>query len=495
MAAETVDMLVIGGGITGAGIARDAALRGLRVALVEKGDFASGTSSRSTKLIHGGLRYLRQGEFSLVREAARERAVLYRIAPQLTLPTPLLVPVYDSPLLGLLTLRLGLWLYEKLGAVTAADRHRLLSADETHRREPLLRQHGLNGAGVYIEYLTDDARLVIDTVKSAARAGALVASYTEARSLLRRNEKISGAIVREAWNHDELSVQARVVVNAAGPWVDTVRALDGVVHGKRLHLTKGIHLVIPRQRLPLSMMVLMVAQDQRLVFAVPRGEMVYIGTTDTSSPHPMERPEISRSEVAYLLTTVNQAFPDVHVQVADIGAAWAGLRPLVHQEGKSPSEISRRDEILVSHSGLISIAGGKLTTYRCMAERVVDLVGKILHEQWGTTPLGRSVTAEHPLTDNQEFSPRSDFRAQPHTFTESEIQYALDEEMVMTVEDFLDRRTSVSLFTPDNGLGHLEYVVQTMAASCDWDTARMQQEMAAYRSFIREMKAFADASA
>lgn len=489
MSAETVDLLVIGGGITGAGIARHAALCGLRVALVEKRDFASGTSSRSTKLIHGGLRYLRHGEFRLVREAARERTVLFRIAPHLTVPTSLLVPIYGNKVFGLLTLNIGLWLYERLGEVKKEDRHRMLNVEEALRQEPLLRRDGLNGAGVYIEYLTDDARLVLETVKAAAKAGALVANYTEAQSFLRRNSRVCGAVTRDTFGEVDIPVQARVVVNATGPWVDTLRNLDGEVSGKRLHLTKGIHVVFPRQRLPLSGMVLMSAHDRRLVFAIPRGEMIYVGTTDTDYPQPANRPEITRTDVEYLLDTANRTFPDVRLRLGDVTAAWAGLRPLIHQEGKNPSEISRSDEILVSPSGLISIAGGKLTTYRHMAERVVKLVGRILKEQYGRSVPDHSRTADFPLRDSEE-STISDFRQHSSSFSEAEMLHALEEEMVMTVEDFLDRRTSASIFASDNGLGGLEQVAQTMATYFGWDAGRTQREIEAYRTLVRGMKAF-----
>lgn len=493
MAAETVDLLVIGGGITGAGIARDAALRGLRVALVEKQDFASGTSSRSTKLIHGGLRYLQQGDFRLVREAARERAVLLHIAPHLTLPLPLLVPIYGHKILGAVTLHAGLWLYEKLAAVKKEDLHRMLSAADTLQREPLLGRNRLGGSGVYTEYMTDDARLVLETVKSAARAGALVANYAEAKSFLRSSGGISGTVVREVFSASDLTVQARVVVNAAGPWVDTVRGLDGEITGKRLHLTKGIHIVVPREKLPLSASVLLRARDKRTGFAIPRGEMVYVGTTDTDYPQPVVRPEITREDVEYLLEAVNRTFPDVRLQVAEVTAAWAGLRPLVHQEGKRPSEISRSDEILVSPSGLISIAGGKLTTYRRMAERVVDLVGTVLREKHGKTFPGHSRTAEVPVRAGDENPERSmvDFRRAASCLTQADVRHALEEEMVMTVEDFLDRRTSASLFTLDNGLGALEHAAHTMAAYFDWDSRRTQQEIDGYRALVRATQAFA----
>ncbi|MBI3302635.1 MAG: glycerol-3-phosphate dehydrogenase/oxidase, partial [Deltaproteobacteria bacterium] len=425
--------------------------------------------------------------------AARERAVLLRIAPYLTLPMPLLVPIYGNRVIGSVTLHVGLWLYEKLGAVKKGDCHRMLSVAETLRQEPLLGRDGLNGAGVYTEYLTDDARLVLETVKSAAHADALVANYAEAGSFLRSAGGICGATVREVFSESDLTVQARVVVNAAGPWVYSVRSLDGEITGKRLHLTKGIHVVVPREKLPLSQIVLLRALDGRRGFAIPRGEMVYVGTTDTDYPRPADRPEITGEDAEYLLEAVNHTFPDAQLRIDDVVAAWAGLRPLLHQAGKSPSEISRRDEILVSPSGLISIAGGKLTTYRRMAERVVDLVGTVLKEKQGKSLPGRSRTADLPLRaeGRGEEGGFADFRRSASSFTQADVLCALEEEMVMTVEDFLDRRTSASLFTPDNGLGALEQVAHTMAAYFGWDSGRTQQEIEAYRTLVRKMKVFA----
>ena len=299
--------------------------------------------------------------------------------------------------------------------------------------------------------------------------------------------------MREVFSGSDLAVQARVVVNATGPWVDEVRGLDGEITGKRLHLTKGIHVVVPREKLPIAEIVLMRTRDKRSSFAIPRGEMVYVGTTDTDYPRPAVRPEITREDVEYLLETVNRTFPDAGLGVEDVSAAWAGLRPLLHQEGKSPSEISRSDEILISPSGLLSIAGGKLTTYRRMAERVVDLVSRVLKEKWGKNFSSRSCTADLPLRDGDTSEDRSsaDFRRRDFSFTQADVRSALEEEMVLTVEDFLDRRTSASLFTPDNGLGVLEQVVHTMATYFGWDTGRVQKEVEVYHALVQETKAVA----
>ncbi len=370
LADATVDVLVVGGGITGAGVAREAALRGLSVALVEARDFASGTSSRSSKLIHGGLRYLEQGEIALVREAATERRHLRRIAPHRARVMPMLVPVYGRTTAGVYKLRVGLSLFDKLAAVAAPERHRILSRGEVLDAEPGILADRLQGAAVYPEYVTDDARLVLDTLKSAHHAGALVANYTRLTGLGPAGKRRT-VEVRDEESGATLSLRATVIVNAAGPWVDRVFALDAAARPSSLQLTKGIHLVFRSQDLPVRHCVVMRARDGRPVFAVPRGPDVYVGTTDTVYDGPLEEPAVTAADAAYLFEAVARSFPATALTPRAVIGAWAGVRPLVREDGKSPSEISRKDEITISGSGLVTIAGGKLTTYRRMAERVL----------------------------------------------------------------------------------------------------------------------------
>src|SRR2546427_312072 len=365
--ATALDLLVIGGGITGGGVARGAALRGLRVALVERLDWDAGTSSRSSKLIHGGVRYLEQGDVGLVREAATERAVLRRLAPHLALPVRLVMPTYGRAAHA--KLGLGLWTFERIATVAPEERHTMWSREEALAREPTLDGTRLHGAATFIEYLTCDARLVLETVLGAHAAGALCVSRVEAT-------EIAGGEValRDTLTGRALHARSGVVVNAAGPWVDEVRRRAGALAGVRLHLTRGIHLVVPHGRLPVRHIVVMQARDHRSVFAVPRGEVTYLGTTDTDHGPPTDHPAVPGEDADYLLDAANRTFAGPPLARADVVAAWAGLRPLLHEEGKRPSEISRKDEIMVSDTGLVSIAGGKLTTHRRMAERVVDLV-------------------------------------------------------------------------------------------------------------------------
>jgi glycerol-3-phosphate dehydrogenase len=526
--AREVDLLVVGGGITGAGVARDAALRGLSVALVERTDWAAGTSSRSSKLIHGGVRYLQQGDVGLVREAAAERLVLRRIAPHLT--TPLLV-VYPTHGRAMHTkLGLGLWTFERLASVPADERHAMWDRDETLAREPTLDPAGLYGAATFTEYLTDDARLVLATVTGAHEAGAVCVNHAAVTALASSGAHTEVA-VKDAFSRRSVVVRARVVVNAAGPWVDSVRTLEGPLTGVRLHLTRGIHLVVRHERLPVRHLVIMQARDRRSVFAAPRDGYTYLGTTDTDYGGPTDHPEVTGEDTDYLLEAANRTFAGPPLERGDVVAAWAGLRPLLHEEGKRPSEISRRDEIIASGDvGLISIAGGKLTTHRKMAERAVDLVVKRLGRKAGPCR-----TDQVPLPGG-EFSPAelvvlaADLRrrlpalppggserlvrsygaaaeriaaraeARPEAATplpgragvlRAEAEHALDEEMALTLTDVLERRLRLLLFDARQGLDELEAVAEVAAARLKWNAARVAAEVEAYRRLAASLKSFA----
>ena len=371
---ERFDLLVIGGGITGAGIALDAVSRGLKVALVEREDFASGTSSRSTKLIHGGLRYLKQLEFGLVKEVGSERAVVHSLAPHLVIPEKMLLPLSEGKSLGYLITSLGLKLYDWLADVKKSDQRRMLTRTQTLRYEPLLKKDFIKGGAIYAEYRTDDARLTLEVIKTAFQLGAICVSYLAARDFLYDDKRVSGARLVDELTNQELEIRATAIVNATGPWVDDLRSADASLSGKRLHLTKGVHIVVPRERLPVQQAIYFDVNDGRMIFAIPRGRVSYIGTTDTNYSGDKDHVVATVEDAEYLIRAVNDTFPSVHLTLDDIESSWAGLRPLIHEEGKSESELSRKDEIFVSPSGLISIAGGKLTGYRKMAERVVDLV-------------------------------------------------------------------------------------------------------------------------
>jgi len=367
-------VLIIGGGITGAGIALDAASRGLKTALIEKNDFAFGTSSRSTKLIHGGLRYLKQLEFGLVKEVGSERAVVHKLAPHLVVPEKMLLPLYEKRGFGSILTSVGLKLYDFLAGVKPEDQRRMLTRNQTLKQEPLLDPKDVKGGAIYAEYRTDDARLTIEIIKMAVKQGAKVVNYCQAIDFTYRNQIIGGAKVIDVLTGNQFNIKATVVVNAAGPWVDTLRDINQSKQGKRLHLTKGVHLVVSHDKLPVKQAIYFDVADGRMIFAIPRGRTTYIGTTDTNYEDSLDEVYTSKADAEYLINAVNQTFPKINLSLSDIESSWAGLRPLIHEEGKSESELSRKDEIFESSSGLISIAGGKLTGYRKMAERIVDRV-------------------------------------------------------------------------------------------------------------------------
>jgi glycerol-3-phosphate dehydrogenase len=394
------DVLVIGGGITGAGIALDAQTRGMATALVDMQDFAAGTSSRSTKLVHGGLRYLKQLEVRMVAEVGKERAVVHENGPHVTTPERMLLPIYKGGTFGAFSTSVGLWVYDKLAGVKREERRSMLTREEALRKEPLLKKDGLLGGGCYVEYRTDDARLTIEVLKKAVDAGAKAVNYALADQLLYEDGKLVGVKIKDGKSGRTHTVRARTVVNAAGPWVDTLREQDRSKRGKTVRLTKGVHLVFDGGRFPLRQAVYFDTPDGRMVFAIPRDGKTYVGTTDTDYDADPARPAMSAADREYILQAANSMFPALRLTVRDVESSWAGLRPLVYQAGKSPSDISRKDEIFVSPSGLVTIAGGKLTGYRKMAETIVDSLDKQLQRD-GAQPFGRCVTKTLPISGGE----------------------------------------------------------------------------------------------
>lgn len=379
---ETFDLVVIGGGITGAGIALDAITRGLKVALIEKSDFAFGTSSRSTKLIHGGLRYLKQLEFGIVMEVGRERAILYKNAPHIVQPEKMLLPIIKKGSLGKKSTSLGLFVYDTLAGVKRKERRYMLNAKQTYEQQPLLNKDILVGGGMYVEYRSDDARLTIEVIKTAVEKGALAVNYVQSNGFkLNAQKQISEVIACDILTKKIINIKTKKVINAAGPWVDSMRKIDNSLKGKRLHLTKGVHIVVPKSKMPIQHSTYFDVKDGRMIFAIPRGNIVYIGTTDTTYKADKDFPFANIKDVQYILDATNYMFPSVQLTTDDVVSSWAGLRPLIHEDGKSPSDLSRKDEIFISNSNLISIAGGKLTGFRKMAERSLNVVCKQLSKE------------------------------------------------------------------------------------------------------------------
>lgn len=489
----TYDVAIIGGGITGAGVARDAAMRGLRVVLLEARDFASGTSSRSTKLIHGGIRYLAQGHVGLVQEAATERLILNRIAPHLARRIPIVLPATSWT--TYLKLRIGVVAFEALGRVAPGDRHESWNLARLAEEVPSLRRDNLVAGLVYTEYLTDDARLTLANIRSAHGHGAAVANYME---VTRISRGLGGTLALEFTGTSPGADQrgrivARTVVNAAGPWVDHVRKLEDSQSAPRLALSKGVHLVFPRSRIPLDQAIFMTAADGRVGFIVPRARAVYVGTTDTFYPDSDYWPSVEASDIDYLLDAANRNLAIAPLTRDDIINQWSGIRPLVAAPGKSPSEISRRDEIMDGPLGMITIAGGKLTAYRRMAQRIVDRCVERLqrkHRPCSTdqeplpggdlaqriAELGASL--ERPGIDAIDglrlarlYGSEAPAIVADGGDVAAEVRQAIHCEGAITLEDYWLRRSAHGLFDLDGGRAALAEAATVMADLLEWSEA------------------------
>lgn len=522
LASEQLDILVIGGGITGAGIAWDAAVRGMKIGLIEMQDFAAGTSSRSTKLVHGGLRYLKQGEVKLVREVGRERALLHKRLPHLVEPMPMLLPVYRGGTYGYYTSSIGIYIYDWLAGVKRSERRQMVRRQQALLMEPLLEAEGLRGAGRYYEYRTDDARLTMEIVKTAVSCGAIACNYAKAVDLIYRKGRATGVAVLDMLGGKSFQLHARKIINATGPWVDELRRIDRSLSDKHLLLTKGVHLVVARERLPISQAVYFDAHDGRMIFAIPRGAKTYIGTTDTVYEGDPRHPAVSMEDAQYLLDATNRVFPKSRLSIMDVEAAWAGLRPLIHEEGKSPSEVSRKDEIFVSASGLISIAGGKLTGFRKMAEKVVNLAAQQLEEETGViyppcttdrVPISSGAAEDGasyeqarqriaqeaaelglPSSEIDDLVFRYGVNARQilqlyRTLSKglpnhddrllaAEVNYSIEHEMTVSAVDFLLRRTGWMLFDRLRMFDVSARVVEYMGDRLGWDDMKRSQELA-----------------
>lgn len=380
---EKFDLLIIGGGITGAGIALDATSRGMKVALVEMQDFAAGTSSRSSKLIHGGLRYLKKLEVSLVSEVGKERAVVYANGPHVTTPEWMIMPIYQGAPFGIFLTSIGLRLYDFLAGVKKSERNNMLTKDQILQMEPKFKQDGLVGGGRFVEYRSDDARLTIEVMKEAASLGATVINYTAVNDFIFQDGLVIGVSTVDQLNGQVSEIYAKKVVNATGPWIDSLREKDHSLKHKQLHLTKGIHLVFDQSVFPVKQAVYFDTPDKRMILIIPRDGKTYVGTTDTAFKGDLVNPRMTTNDRDYILNAIHFIFPDLALKESDIESSWAGVRPLIHEVGKGNSDISRKDEVWESKSGLITIAGGKLTGYRKMAEKVVDLISSRFKQEDG----------------------------------------------------------------------------------------------------------------
>ncbi len=458
------DVLVVGGGIVGAGVARDASQRGLQTLLVEQSDFASGTSSRSSRLLHGGLRYLAQGHVGLVREASREKLVLHHIAPHLTQPLAFLFPAYRGSVLPRWKLWLGTKAYDLLCGGANFGPSRALSRHQVQQQYPGILTAGLTGAVRYFDALTNDARLVIDTLRSAEGHGAVLRNYVKLESAEPVSDGWECRLLDDL-TRQTMQITVRTIVNATGPWSDQLP------HSQTsLRLTKGVHLVIPRNRLPVPDAVVM-TEGQRILFAIPWGENVILGTTDTDYHGPLADPPCDVADMMSVLNVVNRAFPSAKLKGVDVHSTWAGLRPLVADKRGAPSDISRRHKIQQAEAGWWDVTGGKLTTYRLMAEEVVDQLTESL--KFEAVPCR---TADEPLLPAEEtqFS-----KIIPDVPTMQAVQHYCDNEWALRLDDVLMRRTSWC-----HSIGQDATVARKvagwMAEKLNWDESTLNNQLDQY---------------
>ncbi len=511
---EHFDVVVIGGGISGAGVAREASQRGLSVALVEAEDFASGTSSRSSKLIHGGLRYLAMGDVGLVRKTALERKEIHRLAPHLAEKRWLLIPTRTFA--GHLTMRAAIATYEKLGAVEAEDCHRNLSGQDLEGEEPALDPSVYKYASIYREYLTDDAHLVLANLRSAAGLGAAVINRARVETILQEGDAAAGVEFACLLSERRVCVRGRCVVNAAGPWVDAVRRLEDEQAKSLLHLSKGVHLVLPAERLPVNHMLILNTADRRTVFVIRQCECVYIGTTDTTyAPGHEVWPEIGRADIEYLLEPARRGLRCEPIRPDEVVAAWAGLRPLIAEPGKKPHEISRRDEVMVGPARVITMAGGKLTGYRPLARETVKRAAEVCGIDLAPPP------AEEPPLPGGDFADGLESLASAlardtgvdpacaarmvrlygsealeiaRSGTESlvagcpvlatEVDWSVRTEGAAKLEDTLYRRLRTAWYTPGTRDASVEPIGERMASLLGWSDERRRAEVQEARSLL-----------
>jgi len=513
ISSDYFDVVVIGGGITGAGICLDAISRGLNVCLVEMNDFASGTSSKSTKLIHGGLRYLEQFKFKLVHESGTERAILHNIAPHIVKPQRMLLPISRDGKLNRLTTSLALTIYDYLAGVKGSEKKKMLSKKDTIEREPLLIDKKIIGGALYSEYRTDDSRLTIEILKKASALGAFPVNYLKAEKFIYENEIIVGINCRDKLSEKNVLVKSKILVNASGAWTDDVLKEKN----KKLILSKGIHIVVPLGKFPIKQSVYFDAIDSRMLFAIPRDKMVYIGTTDTFFDRKKEKLLIKKKEVDYLIKSLNNFFL-VNIKEKDITSSWVGLRPLIKENKKNVSEISRKDEIFDSKNGLITIAGGKLTGYRKMAERVVNVLLKKLdfsskksqtkdlklfefHYDNFINQTKDLKISSHDLSkiynvygDNAieifRIHKRIDSNYKDYSLLISEIIYCFKNEMCHNLLDFFSQRNSMVYFEIDKIMKSLNFIKKPYKELKNINEDQWRKESEELKKYIFEITNF-----
>lgn len=584
MQAETLDLLIIGGGISGAGVAIQAAASGIKTGLLEMQDFAEGTSSRSTKLVHGGIRYLKTFDVEVVSDTVKERAIVQQIAPHIPKPDPMLLPIYDDEgptTFDMFSVKIAMDLYDQLAGVKGTKyENYTLTAKEVLEREPYIKKEGLQGAGVYLDFRNNDARLVIDNIKKAAEDGAYIASKVKVVGFLYEDNKIVGVKARDLLTGKTFEVHAKVVINTSGPWVDKIRNLN-FSRPVRPHMrpTKGVHLVVDAKKLPVPQPTYFDTQkhDGRMVFAIPREDKTYFGTTDTDYHGDFSNPQVTQEDVDYLLDVINMRYPSANLTIDDIESSWAGLRPLLlgnagsdynggdngslsdssfdkvlniisaykekqasrtdvedvlnHLENSrgekelSPSQVSRGSSLERESDNLVTLAGGKITDYRKMAEGALELIKNILSDDFNQSydainskeyPVSGGEFDPSQVTETVEknaavgvaaglseteatyiadyygmnalaiFEIAKDMTAYPNlSLAESAVlYYAMTAEMTLTPSDYLMRRTNHILFQRDSLDAIKHPVVDAMAVYYDWSQDEKAEQLVALNKVI-----------
>ncbi len=538
---EEFDLTVIGGGITGAGVALDAAARGMKVALIDSGDFSSGTSSKSSKLIHGGLRYLQQGEIGLVYQALAERQRLLRNAPHLVKLLPFLIPMFGSG--GVIPAKISrllgsaMWGYDLTGGWRVGKRHERLTHDQAMELMPSLRADKLVSAYLYYDAAADDSRLVVTVLRTAAlEFGAACANHVRAVGLVKDSDGIVSGVDAVADDAEPFTIRSRAVVNAAGVWSDQVRTMDTGAEVDTIRPAKGIHISVPWSKVRNTVAaVIPVPGDKRSVFVIPNGDITYIGTTDTDYTGPIDDPQCSADDVDYLLSAINAAGTET-LSTDDVIGTWAGLRPLVksadadadHQPSGRTADLSRRHRVTVSDSGVVTITGGKLTTYREMAADTVDeVIESVLARRSGFAGYGDSPTKDlalrgaaghdtvygaaevYPEVHAEHLSHLADryggearvlmasiqsdpTLAEPLVdglpYLRAEAIFAVRHEMARSVDDVLSRRTRARLLGRDDSAAAADSVAALIADELGWDDATAAASAEAYRASVAHQR-------
>lgn len=513
------DLLIIGGGITGAGAARDAAARGMSVALIEGNDFASGTSSRSSKLIHGGIRYLENLEFKLVFEALNERTRLFEMAPHLVHHLRFMLPLYEDSRVGMMKMGMGMWLYDALSLFQAPELHERLDAGESIDRMPSLRAEKLKGSYIYSDGYMDDDRLVHETLRSAHEKGAVCANFVQAvGAVFGSDGRVHKTVAKDRLTGKEFEISARHVISSVGVWTDDLGHRLFKEWKNILRPTKGVHLTLPKNRLPLSSAVVMAAEkSNRIVFGIPRHDMIIIGTTDTDFKESPDEVLATKEDVSYLLEITGHYFPGARIKESDLIASYAGVRPLVHDGSSSEGKTSREHTIFNDPRGITFVAGGKYTTYRLMARQVIDQAlleftteDRVKFKPADTTvPLNEFTSPEayhramleidtlaqafeRPAHDVRRLVERYGReaenilqRSEPGwNYWQIEAAQSVDSTMCLNLVDFYARRVPLFLGDPAHGLTQLEPIAQVFAQKLRWSDSQIAEQKEKLKAHI-----------